>query len=160
MSAAQRFSLRSLLQRCCERIDMTGAQIALRYAVFAVIATLANLGAQRIVLATLDMRGELAAAIFVGTGVGLIVKYILDKKWIFYDSSSGVAAHGKRFSLYTAMGVVTTAIFWGFETVFWLVWRTDGMRELGAVIGLAIGYVIKYELDRRFVFTSAQRGRT
>ncbi len=92
---------------------MTRAQIAIRYAAFAVIATLANLGAQRVVLALLDMRGELAAAIFVGTGVGLVVKYVLDKKWIFYDASTGVAAHGKRFSLYTAMGVVTTAIFWG-----------------------------------------------
>jgi hypothetical protein len=30
------------------------------------------------------------------------------------------------------------------------------MRELGAVIGLAIGYVVKYNLDRRFVFTDAQ----
>jgi putative flippase GtrA len=152
--------LRSSLRRYGEHIAMTRAQIAIRYAAFAVIATLANLGAQRVVLALLDMRGELAAAIFVGTGVGLVVKYVLDKKWIFYDSSSGVAAHGKRFSLYTAMGVVTTAIFWGFETAFWLIWRTDGMRELGAVIGLAIGYVIKYELDRRFVFTAVERTRT
>ena len=121
---------------------MTGARIALRYAAFAAIATLANLGAQRIVLAVMDARGELAAAILVGTAVGLVVKYVLDKKWIFYDPASGVAAHGKRFSLYTAMGVITTMIFWGFETTFWFVWRTDGMREIGAVIGLAIGYVV------------------
>ena len=53
---------------------MTRAQIAMRYAAFAVIAILANLGAQRIVLALLDTQGELAAAIFVGTGVGLVVK--------------------------------------------------------------------------------------
>jgi hypothetical protein len=33
------------------------------------------------------------------------------------------------------------------------------MRELGAVIGLTIGYVVKYELDRRFVFTPSNRGR-
>lgn len=26
------------------------------------------------------------------------------------------------------------------------------MRYLGGVLGLAIGYVIKYELDKRFVF--------
>lgn len=138
---------------------MTRAQIAVRYTAFAVIATLANLGAQRVVLALLDTRAELAAAIFVGTGVGLVVKYVLDKKWIFYDASRGVAAHGKQFSLYTAMGVVTTIIFWGFEAGFWYVWRTDMMRELGAVIGLAIGYVVKYELDRRFVFTPSQSAR-
>lgn len=138
---------------------MTGARIALRYAVFAVVATLANLGAQRIVLAMLDAKGELAAAILAGTAVGLVVKYVLDKRWIFFDASTGVAAHGKRFTLYTAMGVITTLIFWGFETVFWLVWRTDMMREIGAVIGLAIGYVVKYELDRRFVFPQGERAK-
>ena len=138
---------------------MTGAQIALRYGAFAIIATIANLGAQRVVLALLDSRMELAVAILAGTAVGLVVKYALDKKWIFYDSSSGVAGHGKKFSLYTAMGIVTTLIFWGFEAGFWHVWRTDMMRETGAVIGLAIGYFVKYELDRRFVFTSAGGAR-
>ena len=138
---------------------MTGTQIALRYAAFAVIATLANLGAQRVVLAALDAKGELAAAILAGTAVGLVVKYVLDKRWIFFDASTGVAAHGKRFTLYTAMGVVTTLIFWGFETAFWFIWRTDLMREAGAVIGLGIGYVVKYELDRRFVFPQQERAR-
>lgn len=132
---------------------MTGRQIALRYAAFAALATLANLATQRLVLAVLDARFELVAAILAGTAVGLVVKYALDKNWIFYDASAGLAAHGKRFSLYTAMGVATTLIFWGFEAGFWLIWRTDLMREVGAVIGLSIGYVVKYELDRRFVFT-------
>jgi len=42
------------------------------------------------------------------------------------------------------------------ETSFWLVWRTDAMRELGAIIALCIGYFIKFKLDRRFVFTDSQ----
>jgi putative flippase GtrA len=53
------------------------------------------------------------------------------------------------------MGLVTTAIFWGTETIFWLTWRTHAMRELGAVLGLVIGYTVKFHLDRRFVFTDA-----
>ena len=57
------------------------------------------------------------------------------------------------------MGIVTTMIFWGFEAGFWYVWRSDMMRVLGEVIGLAIGYVVKYELDRRFVFTPSDRAR-
>lgn len=138
---------------------MTARQIALRYAAFAALATLANLATQRVVLAVLDARAELVAAILAGTAAGLVVKYVLDKNWIFYDASAGLAAHGKRFSLYTAMGVVTTLIFWGFEAGFWLVWRTDLMREVGAVIGLTIGYLVKYELDRRFVFTSSNAAR-
>ena len=137
-----------------------GVQIALRYAAFAVSATVANLGAQRLVLAfSGEGGGGLALAIVAGTVVGLVLKYALDKRWIFFDRSSGVAAHGKRFSLYTVMGVVTTLIFWGFETAFWYAWRTDAMREAGAILGLAIGYCVKYELDRRFVFGERSEAR-
>ena len=132
---------------------MSRTTLVLRYTLFAVIATLANLAAQRLVLAAGDGAGAFIAAVGVGTLVGLLIKYLLDKRWIFYDMSKGAAAHGKQFTLYTVMGLATTAIFWGTETGFWLIWKTDLMRELGAVIGLGIGYVVKYSLDRRFVFT-------
>ena len=138
---------------------MTGLRRLILFVLFAVIATIANLAVQRLVL-SID-RGTLGfiAAVFFGTLVGLLIKYVLDKRWIFHDVSSGVAAHSKKFALYTAMGVVTTAIFWITETVFWMVWRVDEMRELGAVIGLAIGYTVKYQLDRRYVFVSAEQGK-
>ncbi len=135
---------------------MTLKTLILRYAAFAVLATIANLGVQRLVLMFGDGAVTFAAAVFAGTLIGLIIKYILDKRWIFYDAGTGAKAHGQKFSLYTAMGLITTAIFWGTETAFWLVWQTDGMRELGAVIGLSIGYVVKYNLDRRFVFTDSR----
>jgi putative flippase GtrA len=130
--------------------------LVLRYAFFAVLATLANLATQRLVLFLGDSGTLFALAVGAGTLVGLVLKYVLDKRWIFDDMSAGVKAHGKKFSLYSAMGIVTTAIFWGTETAFWLVWQTDMMRELGAIIGLSIGYVAKYNLDRRFVFTDAR----
>ncbi|MDG3042964.1 GtrA family protein [Roseicyclus marinus] len=131
-----------------------GAALVLRYAGFAVVATLANLGAQRLVLAGFDtVEGSaLVLAMAVGTGVGLVVKYALDKRWIFYDRTTGARAQGAQFALYAAMGLVTTAIFWVTETVFWLAWGTDLAREAGAVLGLSVGYVTKYLLDRRFVF--------
>lgn len=130
----------------------SGVRLAGLYALFAVVATLMNLGTQRIVLSAGQGKLVFALAILAGTAVGLVVKYLLDKRWIFADMTTGVAAHGRRFGLYTATGIITTAIFWGMETGFWLVWGTDFMRELGAVTGLAIGYVSKYFLDRRFVF--------
>lgn len=136
---------------------MSPATLALRYAGFAAVATIANLGAQRIVLAWGDGAALFALAVATGSGVGLVVKYILDKRWIFYDLSTGVRAHSTKFALYTAMGLVTTAIFWGTETAFWLIWGTDLMREVGAVLGLSVGYVTKYLLDRRYVFADSTR---
>ena len=135
---------------------MTLQALILRYAAFAVLATLANLATQRLVLLAGDTAAHFAMAIAAGTVVGLMIKYLFDKRWIFYDTETGVKAHGQKFTRYTGMGLITTAIFWGIETTFWWLWQTDAMRELGAVIGLTVGYVIKYNLDRRFVFTDAR----
>lgn len=134
-------------------------RIALLYALFAVAATLANLAAQRAALALHAGPGALPLAIAAGTAAGLVVKYLLDKRWIFGDRSAGLAAHGRRFTLYTATGAATTAVFWGFEYAFWRLGDGDPvLREAGAVIGLSIGYVAKYRLDRRFVFRPAPSG--
>lgn len=134
-----------------------GRALVVRYAGFAVVATLANLGMQRLVLALFpSVTGPaFVLAVIAGTAVGLAVKYLLDKRWIFHDATTGLAAQGRQFALYTVMGVVTTAIFWLTETAFWLTWRTDLAREAGAVLGLTVGYVTKYRLDRRYVFRPA-----
>lgn len=136
---------------------MSRGELILRYSGFAVLATLANLGTQRVVLALGETAAMFALAVVAGTGVGLVVKYLLDKRWIFDDRSTGLAAHCRRFSLYTVMGLITTAMFWATETAFWLAWQTHLAREIGAVLGLAVGYVVKYHLDRRYVFTSTGR---
>lgn len=135
---------------------MSRTTLVFRYALFAVLATLANLGAQRLVLMTGEGHGHFVAAVIAGTALGLVVKYALDKRWIFADTETGLRAHGRKFGLYTAMGLVTTAIFWATETAFWLAFETHTMREVGAVLGLAVGYVVKYRLDRRFVFNGGR----
>ncbi|MBB3462804.1 GtrA family protein [Rhizobium sp. BK377] len=129
-------------------------QLIVRYVLFAVTATLANLLMQRAVLAVLSDGLGFALAIFAGTATGLIIKYVLDKRWIFFDNTAGVANGSRKFGLYTLTGVATTLIFWATETTFWLTWSTAEARELGAVLGLVIGYCIKYNLDRKFVFAS------
>lgn len=131
---------------------MTLTQLVARYSAFAVIATVANLLTQRLSLAVYEGGFAVPLAIFVGTVVGLVVKFHLDKRWIFFDVSKD--AQSKKFGLYTLMGVVTTVIFWGAEYSFWVIWQTDLMREVGAVLGLSVGYVCKYHLDKRFVFTT------
>lgn len=133
-------------------------QIAVFYVLFAVVATAANLAAQACVHVILPPEGGIGGlaywlALGVGTGVGLVVKYLLDKRWIFFDSSRGLAAHGRRFSLYTVMGIATTVIFWGVQSAFFAIFETKAMLYLGGAVGLAIGYLVKYRLDKRFVFT-------
>ncbi|PTQ74359.1 GtrA family protein [Celeribacter persicus] len=128
--------------------------LVLRYGLFAAVATLVNLGAQRIAIALWPGPGALLVALVTGTGIGLVVKYLLDKRWIFYDMETGARAHGRKFGLYTAMGLITTAIFWGMEAGAWWIWHSTTAREAGAVLGLAIGYVVKFQLDRRYVFHS------
>ena len=131
---------------------LTRTALVARYAAFAILATLANLATQRLILPADVTAFDFSLALGAGTVVGLVVKYALDKRWIFFDHTSGVRAHGRKFTLYTVTGVFTTAVFWGMETAFWVIWGTNAMRETGAVIGLTIGYALKYQLDKRYVF--------
>ena len=85
--------------------------LVLRYAGFALVASAANLGAQRLAAAAYGGPFALLAALVAGTGVGLVVKYLLDKRWVFEDRSGGIEAHARRFSLYTLTGAGTTALF-------------------------------------------------
>lgn len=135
--------------------DLSTSTLVIRYASFALIATLANLGAQRSVFWLNE--SWFFPAMLAGTAVGLVVKYVLDKRWIFYDAIRPARQEAQTFALYTATGVITTLIFWGSESAFWFIWRTHEMRELGAVLGLTIGYVIKFNLDRRLVFGKPAR---
>ncbi len=134
--------------------------LILRYSVFAILAILVNLVVQRSIFYLNDSTFVFVLALFSGTMAGLIVKYVLDKHWIFNDVSIDILEHSKKFLLYTAMGVVTTGIFWTTESAFWFIWKTDMMRELGAIIGLSTGYLIKYHLDRRYVFTDSRLVQT
>ena len=89
-----------------------------------------------------------------GTAVGLIVKYVLDKRFIFRFSANSVAHDGYVFVLYTVMGIVTTAMFWVVELGFDHLFATREMRYVGAALGLTLGYVTKYRLDKRYVFVN------
>ena len=89
---------------------------------------------------------------FIGTVAGLVAKYILDKKWIFYHAPKDKKDDAKKFMLYSFMGIFTTIIFWGTEMAFYYWVPSQNAKYMGAVIGLSIGYIIKYFLDRRFVF--------
>lgn len=122
------------------------------YTIFAVIATLSNIWSQDLTFRIYQGPYELWLGIFVGTAVGLVVKYFLDKRYIFQYQTQSIQHGSKTFYLYTLMGVFTTIIFWGFEFAFDAIYQTKEMRYLGGIIGLAIGYYVKYQLDKRYVF--------
>lgn len=128
-------------------------EIAALYALFAGFATAVNLLSQWTSLALYRGPWSLPLAMGFGTATGLAVKYLLDKRWIFKDRSGG---HMRKFSVYTLMGVATTALFWATELVFDALSPDGRLRFLGAVLGLAVGYAAKYRLDRRFVFRTAR----
>ncbi|MDF3054874.1 MAG: hypothetical protein K0Q74_781 [Gammaproteobacteria bacterium] len=128
------------------------SKLAINYAIFALISTAANIGAQDLVILTYSGAFDILASVVVGTGVGLVVKYILDKRYIFRFRACNVAHDTETFALYTVMGLATTVIFWGFEFGFYHIFQNKEMRYLGGVIGLSIGYLTKYHLDKRYVF--------
>ncbi|CAN5907973.1 GtrA family protein [soil metagenome] len=127
-------------------------QLSLTYALLALIATIVNIGSQDLALSVYSGVYGVLLSIFFGTGVGLIVKYLLDKRYTFRFCARDAAHDGKTFVLYAMMGVITTSIFWGFEFWFDHIFQTKELRYLGGAIGLLIGYVAKYHLDKRFVF--------
>jgi putative flippase GtrA len=126
--------------------------LAARYAAFAAVATLINLATQWVSFRLYQGKGELMVGMAAGTVAGLLSKYVLDKFWIFDDQSLGLVENLHKFGYYSLTGVFTTAMFWGTETAFSLLGDREAMRYLGAAVGLAIGYVTKFHLDRRFVF--------
>lgn len=126
--------------------------LALKYSLFALLATLTNIACQHAVTRLYGGRYELYAAMAAGTLAGLALKYVLDKKYIFFFKSKGMAHDGRKFVLYSLMGVLTTVLFWSVEMGFDYAFESVPMRYAGAVIGLGLGYLLKYRLDKRFVF--------
>lgn len=129
-------------------------KLVIIYVILALIATLANIGSQDIFIRVYSGKFSVLLSIIAGTGTGLVVKYVLDKRYIFQFKAQNAAHDTRTFGLYALMGILTTMIFWGFEFGFDHVFQTKGYRYLGGVIGLAIGYLSKYQLDKRFVFRS------
>jgi len=123
------------------------------YVTFAILATFVNLYIQWLVFTFITHELVFLLAIIIGTAAGLLVKYILDKKWIFDYRSINFREDTKIFFLYSLMGILTTIVFWGTETIFYIYFKFDGSQYVGAIIGLSFGYYLKYLLDKKYVFT-------
>lgn len=122
------------------------------YILFALISTVLNLTFQY--LTSLIYKGtlNLYVSMFVGTFVGLVSKYLLDKKFIFHVVSKNKKNNVNTFLLYTITGIITTLLFWGIEIGFNYVFGGKTAKYFGAIIGLSVGYFIKFRLDKKYVF--------
>jgi len=126
-----------------------------RYAGFAGLAIAINLFSQNAVLSVFGgIWFGIYVAIAFGNGAGLVFKYIVDKYWVFEDADASLVSNSRKFALYAAFGVGTTLIFWGVELAFHYIFQSQVMTNIGAIIGLSIGYVIKYNLDKHITFTN------
>ena len=84
-------------------------KLVLSYALLALIATVANIGAQDLAIRLYSGVNSVVLSIAIGTGVGLVVKYALDKRWIFLDAYETHAAELRKIVIYGASGSLGTA---------------------------------------------------
>ena len=133
----------------------TATKIAVLYTLFAVLSTAINIGSQILSIWIYEGPFSVEISILVGTAMGLPLRYFLEKRYIFNFRSRSLVHDGKLFVFYSAMGVITTLIFWGTEYAFHFIYDTDFMRYLGGIIGLSIGFYVKYQLDKKYVFVNS-----
>ncbi len=94
--------------------------------------------------------------IFSATLIAFVFKYCVDKIIIFkINNDSAINSNSTMILLYTVFAVFTTLIFWTTQLLFRLY---IGYEYLGMIIGLAIGYTIKFLLDRKYVFVRENYG--
>lgn len=131
---------------------MKHLSITVKYALFAGLATGINIAVQR--GGGQIVRGPLSLYILIlsGTTAGLIVKYLLDKRFIFHYQPPSRREEAIKVLLYLMMSAFATAVFWAVELSFDALFDFTAARYLGAAVGLTLGYSMKYELDKRFVF--------
>ena len=133
----------------------TVAKVAVLYTLFAMLSTAINIGSQMVSIWTYKGPLYVEISILVGTAMGLPLRYFLEKRYIFAFTSRNLAHDGKLFIFYSVMGVITTLIFWSTEYAFYIIYNTDFMRYVGGVVGLAIGFYVKYQLDKKYVFVNS-----
>lgn len=124
------------------------------YGIFAALSILVNIGTQALLVGTLSHPKIILISVLAGTAAGLVSKYLLDRNFIFPPEMGERRFTATNFFHYSATGVVTTLIFWSMEYGFHVAFEQDLFRYFGGVIGLSIGYSVKYRMDKTMVFQS------
>ena len=87
----------------------------------------------------------------VATGITYIIKFFLDKYLVFKKTSLKIKETSEEFSKYFGFAILTTIENIGIQ--FILTNLFNAPLEVSVIIALSIGYVTKFFLDRKYVFT-------
>ena len=130
--------------------------IAIRYSLFAVVSIIVNITTQDLLIRIYSSEFAVVLSVLAGTATGLVSKFLLDKHYIFYFRSKNLTHDMRLFTAYTATGIGTTLLFWACEFSFEFLFGSRLARYSGAVLGLTLGYLLKYRLDKKLVFVEAE----
>jgi len=125
-------------------------KIVFLYSIIVIFASLVNIFFQRMTLEIFPT--YLILAMLMGTGTGVLTKYILDAKYVFKYQAPDLNEHVRVVAKYGFMGLFTTGIFWSIELVFHYFVPIRESAMWGAALGLTLGSAVKYYLDKNYVF--------
>jgi len=93
-----------------------------------------------------ELIGSIAA---VGIAVG--IKFFLDKYIVFKKSSLKIKETSQEFFKYFGFAILTTILNVGIQFTLTNIFKPP--LEVSFAVALTIGYIIKFFLDRKYVFT-------
>jgi GtrA-like protein. len=131
--------------------------IAFLYTAFALLSSAINIGSQMIFLLAYNGPYDIELSILFGTAMGMPPRYVLEKRYVFKFKAPDFKTDSRNFLVYGLIGALITPLFWITEYAFHLIFLTDTMRYVGGIIGLAIGFYVKYQLDKKYVFISGDK---
>ena len=93
-----------------------------------------------------ELIGSIAAV-----GITYIIKFFLDKYIVFKKSSLKMKETSQEFFKYFGFAILTTILNIGIQFILTNLFNTP--LEISFVIALSIGYITKFFLDKKYVFT-------
>ena len=93
-----------------------------------------------------ELIGSIAAV-----GITYIIKFFLDKYIVFKKSSLKIKETSQEFFKYFGFAILTTILNIGIQ--FILTNLFNAPLEVSFVVALSIGYITKFFLDKKYVFT-------
>jgi len=93
-----------------------------------------------------ELIGSIAAV-----GITYIIKFFLDKYFVFKKSSLKLKETSQEFLKYFGFAILTTIENIGIQFLLTNFFNTA--LEVSIIVALSIGYITKFFLDRKFVFT-------